>query len=545
MKLKKQMISAILCLVLCLSIPLNTAMAAGGSLSNFARSKSYSPGQFNDVPASSTFSDNVSTSYELGIMQGQSQSNFGIKRNITRLASLIIACRLNSIYCTGAESIEANSGSGNMQTAYLTYAKANGIYTGFSDWSLPAKRSEYALLLASALPAEALSEPNTVEDGAIPDVPGSAAYASAVYHLYRSGILAGSDKKGTFHPSSYITRGEACAIATRMADLSLRKTITLKVNTELDAEQIYEKCSPAVFYLAIYDKSGSLLQSGSGFFLDSDGTAVTNYHVIDGGYSAKATTADGKTYAVSGVYGYDKTLDIAILKVDGSGFVYLKQGAEDTVKGGAEVFAIGSPLGLANSISEGIISNTRRTVDSSTYIQITAAISPGSSGGALINKCGDVIGITAATIEDGQNLNLAIPISNTSEVTKGTVVSLSSIYEADNTVQGYAECQSVPDFGAYFGIEPYYQRSNSNPKGLIYFYSANSIVNAGISNTFIENYSNVLSQAGFDYYYGYTDAIGNQVIILFNQNVSKYIYLCISQVGGVTGFQVVITDSYL
>lgn len=545
MKLKKRMISAILCLALCLSIPLNTAMAAGGSLSNFARSKSYSPGQFSDVPASSNFSDNVSTSYELGIMQGQSQTNFGINRNITRLASLIIACRLNSIYYNGVGTIEADSGSSDMQTAYLTYAQANGIYTSVSDWSAPAKRSEYAMLLASALPAEALPETNTVEDGAIPDVPSSAAYASAVYHLYRSGILAGSDTKGTFHPDSYITRGEACAIATRMADLSLRKAVTLKASTEMDAEQIYEQCSPAVFYLAIYDKSGSLLQSGSGFFIASDGTAVTNYHVIDGGYSAKATTADGKTYAVSGVYGYDKALDIAILKINGSGFTYLKQGAADTVKGGAAVFAIGSPLGLSNSISEGIISNTSRTVDSKTYIQITAAISPGSSGGALINKYGDVIGITSASIEDGQSMNLAIPISNTSKVTKGAVVSLSSIYEADNTVKGYAECPSVPDFGAYFGIASYYQRTNSNPKGFIYFYSADSIVKAGISNTFVNDYYDVLSNAGFNYYYGYTDALGNTVIILYNQNVSKYIYLCISQVDDVVGYQVVITDSYL
>jgi len=540
--LKKRIASAFLCLVLCLSIPVNSALAAGGSLSNFARSKSYSPGQFSDVPASSTFSDNVSTSYELGIMQGQSQTSFGINRNITRLASLIIACRLNSIYFTGKETIETDSGSGDMQTAYLTYAQANGIYTSYSDWSAPAKRSEYALLLASALPAEALPETNTVEDGAIPDVPSSTAYASAVYHLYRSGILAGSDTKGTFHPDSYITRGEACAIATRMADLSLRKTVTLKASTELDAEQIYEKCSTAVFYLAIYDKSGSLLQSGSGFFIDSDGTAVTNYHVIDGGYSAKATTMDGKTYAVFGVYGYDKTLDIAILKVNGSGFTYLKQGAADTIKGGAAVFAIGSPLGLSNSISEGIISNTSRTVDSNTYIQITAAISPGSSGGALINKFGDVIGITSASIENGQNLNLAIPISNTSKVTKGAVVSLSSIYEADNTLQGYADCPSVPDFGAYFGVVPVSQTAFNNPTTYGYFYSLESLYLADVPYDFPTTYSNMLIAGGFKYSYTFVNAKGENVLVYIDSDAEIFVYMGIANMNGVDGYTVVIIE---
>jgi len=184
--------------------------------------------------------------------------------------------------------------------------------------------------------------------------------------------------------------------------------------TELSAEKIYEKCSPAVFYIEICDASKNPIGSASGFFIDDKGTAVTNYHVIAEAYSANAQLSSGtEEYEIEGYYDYDKTNDWAIIKVKTENNAYLVPGDSNTVVGGASVYAIGSPLGLQNTISQGIISNAARVDEKTgvTFIQFSAPISSGSSGGALINKYGQVIGITSAGYRGGQNINLAIPIS--------------------------------------------------------------------------------------------------------------------------------------
>ena len=182
--------------------------------------------------------------------------------------------------------------------------------------------------------------------------------------------------------------------------------------TELTAEQIYASCAPAVFYVEIYDRDGWCIKTGSGFFLTEDGVAVTNYHVISGAASAWVVLSDtGEEHEVLGVYDCSVEEDWAILQIEGSGFKTLEVGDQDYDVGGATVYAIGSPLGLQNTISEGIISNPHRMDDGMNYIQMSAAISPGSSGGALLNKYGQVIGITSATYTEGQNLNLAIPMT--------------------------------------------------------------------------------------------------------------------------------------
>ncbi len=203
---------------------------------------------------------------------------------------------------------------------------------------------------------------------------------------------------------------------------------TVSSDMALNAEQIYAKCSPAVFYIEVCDASGTATGSGSGFFISSDGTAVTNYHVIEGASSAKITISDTqKTYNVKGVLNYNKAQDWAVIKVDGGNFPYMEIGAAETIVGGTEIFAIGSPLGLQNTISQGIISNTQRVINGTAYIQITAAISHGSSGGALINKYGQVIGITSASIESGQSLNLAVPVSKVKDYEGKVIKPLSSL----------------------------------------------------------------------------------------------------------------------
>lgn len=180
---------------------------------------------------------------------------------------------------------------------------------------------------------------------------------------------------------------------------------------ELTAEEIYEKCSPAVFYIEVYDKNGKATGSGSGFFIEENGIAVTNHHVIDGAYAAYIRTMDGNVYKVSSVYDMRADEDWAVIQVEGSSFPTIERGDMSSVGGGSTVYAIGSPRGYEGTISQGIISTVAREIDGVNYIQTNAAISPGSSGGALINKYGEVIGITTMSRTDAQNLNFAVPIT--------------------------------------------------------------------------------------------------------------------------------------
>lgn len=139
---------------------------------------------------------------------------------------LAMACRLNSIFYTGSENFVQDGGL--WYSVYLTYAANNGITSKtYNSYTRAITRAECAEIFVKALPAEAMAAINTVSDGAIPDVPASASYSQSVYLLYRAGIIVGSDAAGTFKPTSNISRAEAAAIVTRMADISLRQSVTL------------------------------------------------------------------------------------------------------------------------------------------------------------------------------------------------------------------------------------------------------------------------------------------------------------------------------
>ena len=179
---------------------------------------------------------------------------------------------------------------------------------------------------------------------------------------------------------------------------------------ELNANEIHTKCSSAVFYIEIYNANNQAVSSGSGFFITQSGIAVTNYHVIEDASYAKIYTTYDTVHDVLGVYDYDEAGDWAVLQIDGSDFSHLKINSS-SVSVGDSIFALGSPRGLDDTISTGIISNPSRILDGQEYIQISAPISHGSSGGALLNSYGEVIGITSAGYDDAQNLNFARPIS--------------------------------------------------------------------------------------------------------------------------------------
>ena len=197
------------------------------------------------------------------------------------------------------------------------------------------------------------------------------------------------------------------------------------------SQEIYKRCAPAVFYIQNYDKNGAAISSGSGFFIDSEGTAVTNYHVLEGVASSRIYTTRKSWYDIVGIYDYSVEEDWAVIKVDIKESPYLEI-SKEKLKGGEQVFAIGSPEGFDNTISEGLVSNPNRILGGQKRIQISVPISHGSSGGALIDKSGKVIGITSGGWYEGQNLNLAIPISVIEGASKERAVPLTAVGEFED-----------------------------------------------------------------------------------------------------------------
>lgn len=181
----------------------------------------------------------------------------------------------------------------------------------------------------------------------------------------------------------------------------------------LSAEDIYKLASPATVEICVETEYG--ITTGTGFFDDSEGTIITNFHVLDGATSGSVYLSNGERYQILRLIGFDRYLDIAIIQINYRS-EHTLQKRVDLLQTGETVYALGSSLGLADSFSQGIISANQRELNEQIFIQTTAPISHGNSGGPLIDEFGKVVGITTAGIESGQNLNLAVPIANVNKI---------------------------------------------------------------------------------------------------------------------------------
>lgn len=191
---------------------------------------------------------------------------------------------------------------------------------------------------------------------------------------------------------------------------------------QMSSKDIAEKTDKSIVFIETYDMYGNYLKQGSGVVLTNDGKIVTNYHVYEGG-SYMIIKHDKKSYYSQQILNYDKSRDFLIFTIDNNPFPPLKIGNSDSLKKGEIVYAIGSPRGYENSFTQGIISALRaaRFNNSSyqNYIQHDAAISPGSSGGALVNENAELIGINVMQDIAGQNINFAIPINEIVNTIRG------------------------------------------------------------------------------------------------------------------------------
>lgn len=195
--------------------------------------------------------------------------------------------------------------------------------------------------------------------------------------------------------------------------------VAQKSGSDSDWTEVTRKTMPGVVSIVIYDSEGQRVSSGSGFIVQADGVVVTNHHVIRdarAGTKAIVVTKAGEKFEVKGVIAYDITKDFAIVRIPAVDLPSLRLGNSNNVEVGDGVLAIGDSLGiLTGTVSTGIIRAKGREAFGSTWIQITAPVSHGNSGGPLINRAGEVIGVIQGGWvvggDEGQNLNKAVPIN--------------------------------------------------------------------------------------------------------------------------------------
>lgn len=191
----------------------------------------------------------------------------------------------------------------------------------------------------------------------------------------------------------------------------------------LSAVEIYDKCNPSTVEIYAEDDYAEAL--GSGFFVDTN-TVVTNYHVIEGAKKIQVTTKDNEIHDVDTIIGYSEVLDLAILYVEADCEPLILSQTES--RAGEDVYTLGSPLGLTGTITKGMITTASRVVYGEDFIQIDAALSPGNSGGPLVNMYGEVIGVNTMYFPGGQNLNFAININELQKVDTDDPISVSEYY---------------------------------------------------------------------------------------------------------------------
>ena len=176
---------------------------------------------------------------------------------------------------------------------------------------------------------------------------------------------------------------------------------------------VIEDTKEATVTIYTFDEYGSPSGEGSGFFIDEKGTCLTNYHVLDGATKAILKNSDGMEFEIDSVLISSKKKDVVKFNIKNPGnkkFAYLKFANSD-IKQGDRVYNVSSPVGLEQTVSDGIISALRNDSHGD-IVQVTAPISPGSSGSAIVNEDGDVIAIATFLHKGGQNLNFGVKMSD-------------------------------------------------------------------------------------------------------------------------------------
>ncbi len=208
-------------------------------------------------------------------------------------------------------------------------------------------------------------------------------------------------------------RGLAWRIATGLA---LLITTTGTANAQFVSqsasavtEELFNSVNSSVCTISAIATDGSYVSRGSGFILKDSGLLVTNAHVV-AGLSKATAKCGGRQFDIQRIVKFDKEIDLAIGDIGKVNVPGLSLSTDTTIRPGAQIYVFGSPYGLEGTITPGLASG-KRIIDDRSYIQISAPISAGSSGGPVTDESGAVIGIAVASLEVAQNINFAIPAS--------------------------------------------------------------------------------------------------------------------------------------
>lgn len=255
-----------------------------------------------------------------------------------------------------------------------------------------------------------------------------------------SGAVAGSVMSAaiTIGTMSYMS-GKKTAVTDSAVSGANQQSMQLLAEgsekTELSTEEIAKRVGPSIVGISCTTQTQSYFgvqtgtSSGSGIIISADGNIMTNYHVISGGTNIKVKLNTGNEYDATVIGGDEKT-DVAVIKIKANEELHVAAlGNSDEVEVGSKAVAIGNPLAseLFGTVTQGVISGVNRTITvgqrEMNLIQTDAAISPGNSGGALINKYGEVIGINSVKLvsDNAEGLGFAIPINEASTIVKDLI----------------------------------------------------------------------------------------------------------------------------
>lgn len=366
--------------------------------------------------------------YTLGLVQG-SDKGYELYRVPTRAEALVMAVRIAGGENDEAEYINPFTDIPEWAQKHAAYAAAAGIVEGTAEgvygFNEPVTARDYATIMLRVL--------------GYSDTEGEFVWAQSVEFAAHLGITC-ADEDGVFTRADMfaMTCDALAARFKRGTDTVLERLVKCgdvdgakanalgyRVGGELDGPTIYERCIDAVFSMEFYFneasyETGRPSGTASGFFITSDGVAVSNYHAFAGNSVAVVILNNGEKYRVSKVLSFDESTDLVVFRVSNVSmdwkltryFHCLEYVRSDEIRNGETVYAIGSPLNLGGTITSGIVSYKDRIVDgfANPMIQNTAAISKGNSGGVLVNAYGKAIGTTCAYFINGYSLNLAIPL---------------------------------------------------------------------------------------------------------------------------------------
>jgi tetratricopeptide (TPR) repeat protein len=209
-----------------------------------------------------------------------------------------------------------------------------------------------------------------------------------------------------------VVNSEAKRIVTTLSTIGLLTVAghVFSAKSQSGVTSLINQVRTSVVTVIAFNGDGKPITQGTGFFVSSDGMLITNHHVLAGAAKASVKTKGGKVYDIVTTIAQDTDGDLVAVKVNLRGVaVHPLRLSNGPITSGQRVLVIGSPLGLEETVSEGIVSAVRQIEGIGRIIQITAPISPGSSGSPVINMRGEIIGVASLNLSGGQNLNFAIP----------------------------------------------------------------------------------------------------------------------------------------